>query len=318
MRTLKRKLLLIMLVIGHLLAYGQSALLKQQSEGVLLGVVQMEQHNIPESVSTYLQNQLLQIVTDNGWGVLDGNARFVITASIVPLTKDVIPGPPIQYAENVNITFYIVDNIDQKVFSSITIPIKVVESSEEKALLKAVRTIDTTSPKLLSFINIGKEKIVAYYESQYANIVAKAKSLTKQELYEEALFELCMIPECCVDAYAKASEIASGIYDEYVDDIGYQYLMKAKSIWAAEQNAIGAHKAGQYLASISIDASCYSQAESLYKEIKRSVAEDLDFEMEVRKEAVSIEKQKVAAWKEVGVAYGKGQQQQTTHITWLH
>ena len=318
MKAMRQIMTLMMLTILHFSVYGQSSSLDSKSEGILLGVAPIEQQNIPNTVCVYLKNKLQQVATDNGLGVLDGNTRFVITASIIPTTKDVVAGPPIQFAQNMDITFYIVDNMDKKVFSSVTMSAKAVEASEEKALIKAIRTINVTSSPITSFVNRGKEKIIAYYESQYPNIIAKAKSLAKQKLYGAALFELCMIPECCTEAYSKATIVAGDIYDKYVDYEGNQLLAKAKTVWMAEQSVVGAQKAGEYLSLISIDASCYSQVENLYKEIKTVVAEDLDFEIQVYKDVTNIEKQKVNAWKEVGIAYGKGQQQQTTNITWLH
>ena len=250
-------------------------------------------------------------------GTTDYNSRFVITASIIPVTKDIVPGPPRQFSESIDITFYIVDNIDQKIYSSATVSAKAVETSEEKALIKAIRSINVGSSKIAEFVNNGREKIIAHYESQCDNIIAKAKSLASQNMYEAAMFELNSIPSCCTEAYKKSSKVAEGIFDTYVDYWGNVCLSKARNLWMAEPNAQGAKKAGEYLCQILPYSKSYSNAEKLYQEIKNEVKEDLDFEIRVYDDIVDLESAKVNAWKEIGVAFGKGQQPVDTNVTWL-
>ena len=66
------------------------------------------------------------------------------------------------------------------------------------------------------------------------------------------------------------------------------------------------------------EASCYDDAVALYKEIKAKVLEDWKFEMKKYQDGVDLEKQRIKAWKEVGVAYGKNQKPTTTIINWLY
>ena len=87
--------------------------------------------------------------------------------------------------------------------------------------------------------------------------------------------------------------------------------------WAAEQNATGAQKAGEFLAEIYPDAKCYEDAMNLYKEIKGKVLDDWEFEMKQYQDGIDLEKQRINAMREVGVAFGKGQQPTTTNIGFL-
>ena len=86
---------------------------------------------------------------------------------------------------------------------------------------------------------------------------------------------------------------------------------------AASPNAIGAPQAGVYLAAIEPDAKCYSEAVALYNEIKTNVGEDWKFEFKYYDER-SLERERINAYKEVGVAFGKGQQPSTTVIGRLY
>lgn len=280
-------------------------------------VVAARQQNIPESVNTYIENKLNQVVSQYGLGSADYYDRFILTASIVPVTKDVVAGPPAQIAENVDVTFYIVDNVDRKIFSSTTVSTKAVDVSEEKLLNKAIRSIKVNTPQIQNFVNKGKTQIINYYNSQADRIISNAKLLAKQRNYEAAFFELSMIPEACGAAYDRAIAAAAVIYQEYVDYIGEINLAKAKAAWAAQQNMFGAAEAGEYLSKILPDAKCYGRAEDLYKEIKAKVLDDWHFEMSVYRDGVSLEKARIEAWKEVGVAYGRNQKADTYNITWL-
>lgn len=286
-------------------------------EYIPIAVVAARQQKVPETVNRYIEDKLHQIVSQNGLGTADYYGRFILTASIVPVTKDIIAGPPKQFSENIDVTFYIVDNIDKKIFASATITAKAVDASEEKVLNSAIRSIRVNSQQMIDFVNTGREKIVAFYSSQADVIIAKANALAKERKYEAAFYELSAIPEACGLAYDRAIAAAASIYQDYVDYVGELNLAKAKSVWAANQNASGAAEAGEFLCKILPDAKCYDRAEVLYKDIKSKVLDDWKFEMSVYKDGVSIENARIEAWKQIGVAYGKNQQQETTNVTWL-
>lgn len=287
------------------------------SSTIPLTVVAAKQQHLPETVVGYLNDKLMQVISRNGLGTADYNSRFAITASVVPVTKDIIQGPPKQIAESLDLTFYIVDNVDHKIFSSVTAAVKAVEASEEKVLIKAIRSVDAGSQKISAFVNMGRDRIIAYYDSQCDNIIAKAEAMASRHQYEAALFELYMVPECCPSAFAKCSNVAEKIYSSYVDYWGEVCLAKAKALWTAEQNAEGARKAGEYLCQILPESRSYSKAEKLYQEMANKVKADIDFEMRKYDDSVDVEKARINAWKEVGIAYGKGQQPVDTNITWL-
>ena len=304
----------LMLLVSSLYAQSNDA---PVSSNIPITVVGSAQENVPEGTNTFIENKLQQIISQNGFGSTDYYSRFVITASFVPVSKDIIAGPPKQFAENLDVTFYIVDNIDQKIFSSTTISAQAVDGSEEKVLNKAIRSINVKSPQMTSFINEGKEKIINYYLSQADRIIATAQSLTRQRNYEAAFYELSAIPQACGAAYDKAMAAGDVIFQEYVDYMCDVNLAKARSAWMAEQNSYGAYEAGEYLSQILPDAKCYGSAETLYKEIKAKMLDDWKFEMKKYNDQVSLEQARIDAWRQVGVEYGKNQKSNTYNVTWL-
>jgi hypothetical protein len=93
--------------------------------------------------------------------------------------------------------------------------------------------------------------------------------------------------------------------------------MKAQTVWAAAPNPDGARKAGVFLTKIYPEASCYGEAAKLLEEMRNRVSEEWNLELRRYGDSVSLEKQRIDAWREVGSAFGKGQQPSTTNLMWL-
>ena len=56
----------------------------------------------------------------------------------------------------------------------------------------------------------------------------------------------------------------------------------------------------------------------LYKDIKAKMKDDWNFEMrEKYKDDIALRKQAIEAARAVGVAFGEGQQPQTTNLMWM-
>lgn len=206
--------------------------------------------------------------------------------------------------------------IDQKIFATASLNAKGVGTNETKAYIDAVKHINANSKQFKELAETGKAKIIAYYEAQCDNIIKKAQSLAKQKNYEAALYELTVIPDVC-SCYDRALEATAEIYQQYIDYLCDVNLAKARTAWAAEQNADGAKKAGDYLANIYPDAKCYKEGMDLYREIKGKVLDDWKFEMKIYQDGVDLERERIRAWRDVGVAYGNHQQPISNYVNWL-
>ena len=289
----------------------------QASSRIALSIVLPEQANaLPNGAETYLVNKLKQAATMNGLAAEEGYSRFFMTAVITPLTRDIVAGPPQQIAQNLEITLYIADAFDQKIFATTSVNAKGVGTNETKAYNDAVKHINPNSKQFKEFAETGKAKIIAYYEAQCDNIIKKAQSMAKQKNYEAAIYELTAIPDVC-KCYDRALEATAEIYQQYIDYLCDVNLANARMAWAAEQNSEGAKKAGEYLAYIYPDAKCYKEGMDLYREIKGKVLDDWKFEMKIYQDGVDLEKERIKAWRDVGVAYGNHQQPISNYVNWL-
>ena len=241
---------------------------------------------------------------------------FIFTVVANPLEKEIVSGAPTQIIQNLEFTFYIVDANRKVVFATYSTASKGVGQSEAKSYIDAMKRVNIKSPAVASFIDQGKKKIIAYYDAEAKNIFAKARALANQKHFDEALYLLCGFPTECSE-YTASIEVGNEIYQSYVDYQAQLLLGQARAAWAAKQNSEGAAEAGQYLAAILPEASCYADALALYEEMKAKVREDWEWEMKKYQDGVDLEKMRIQAWQAVGVAYGENQQQTTTNLAWL-
>jgi len=294
-----------------------ATMLAQNTDNLALAVyVEDMAEPFPASAKVQLTNKLNQLLTQNGVASSNYFGQFFITAFAVPQTKDVIPGPPMQYAETMEFTFYIADYSNQLVFATTSVKAKGVGTTDAKSYMDALKHINLQSSALKNFITEGKNKIIAYYEAEAPRILADARVKAGMKQYEEAIYLCTTIPAQC-SAYSQAQALQLEVYQMYIDEMCRVNLQKAKAVWASEQNAYGAEQAGEYLSQILPDASCYADAEVLYKEIKAKVLDDWKFEMKQYQDQIDLEKERIKASRDVGVAYGNHQQPTTTNIGFL-
>ena len=270
----------------------------------------------PEGAKAMIENKLTQLLTRNGIAGLDYLGQFVLTVRTTPLDKDVIPGPPAKISEKMEMNLYIVDAYAKTIFSSTSMTVKGIGENDNRCYLNAISHMPLQSPQLSQFINDGKAKIIEYYNHEGEAIIKKAQYLAKQKKFDEALYWVSLIPQQG-QHYDAAMAAGQQIYQQYIDDVCNQNLAQARSAWAAEQNSEGAYAAGAYLANILPDAGCYDEAMSLYQEIKGKVLDDWKFEMKKYQDSVDLERQRIDAMRQIGVAYGEHQPSKEVNIDFI-
>ncbi len=266
---------------------------------------------MPAAAKNILKNKLDQVATQSGAGGGSANPRFVITANITVLTKDITATAPPMTALTLDIMFFVGDAQTMTKYASASIQAKGVGANETKAYIEALKTVKAAAPELKVMVETGKKKIVEYYNSQCDFILKKAESLAAQNQYGAAIFELSSVPDVCKECYSQAMDAVTPIYKKYRDQVCAQKLNEAKTAWAGAQNAEGAAKASTILKDIDPEAACVPDVNTFVSEVKAKVLElekrDWDFAMKVFDTSVDIEKQRIEAAREVGVEFGKNQ-----------
>lgn len=284
-----------------------------------LSIVRVPQTEaVPAAAENYMVTKLQNIMTSDGISVDESSNQFFIAGRFTHIMEDVIPGPPSQMALHTTLTLYIGDIQSETVYATTILDLRGVGTSSERAYINSMRLLNGQNKTIAAFISSAKKKIISYFDSNFPQILAQADRAAAQHNYDEALWKLSMIPECS-KGYKQASETSLKMFQSYIDQQGTALLARANAIWSSGHDAEAASDAFGYLVQIDPDTSAYPQALALATEIKSSVKSDRDFELRQKyNDAIDIEKRRIEAAREVGVAYGKGQQQHTTNLMWLH
>ena len=277
---------------------------------------------IPLEAKNQLEIKLKQIASKYGMAGTAANPRFIITASVSITTKDIIAGPPQMIAQNMEITLFVGDAIENKVFANTIITSKGVGTNENKAFIDAIKQINIQSKDLKTFLEEAKTKIVSYYATQCDIIINKAVALKGQEAYDEALYNLALVPDICKDCYFKCLNEMSIVYDLKINSEGKKLLDKAITTWAANPNQEGANEATEFIKQINPKAKCIPDASKLLKSINSKLIADekerlrKEEEYEKRQQIIDaenakqqaiLEKERINAYRQIAVEYAKNQ-----------
>ncbi len=272
-----------------------------------------------EEVKKQLTNKMNQVLTKNGLAGTKNN-RFIITANAVILDEDIITTTTTMYQYQLEVTFYVGDGIDGKLFSSASFNIKGVGETKADAYTKAIKNIKTTDSKFATMIDEGKNRIVEYYNSKCDFIIQEAHTCADKQEFDKAIYKLTGVPDVCKDCYDRCMAEVKGIFQKKIDLEGEKLLAEARSVWAAGQDLASADRAGEILAMINPSSKSYAAATKLSNEIAARVKaldqREWDHMLKQEQNEYELEKAAIKAARDIGVAYGEGQQPTTYNVVW--
>ena len=272
---MKKKLILsVVLGLCFSAAFAQNNLGKADDIGrIVLNPCVVSNATIPQYAEKALTNKLQQVAAKNGVG---GNAiepRFVITANLIELTKDITPTAPPMIALTLSPTIYIGDAVTGTLYSSCEIEsVKGVGNTETKAYLNAIKNISVNHPAVVRCINEGKEKIIEYYNSQIDFLIAEAESLAQSQQFDEAMVKLAAVPDICKDAYMKAVGKIGEIYQQKIDLAGDVLYNEAYAQWNTAKTQESAEKVVELLAQINPLSAAAAKGRKLVKSVEAHYA----------------------------------------------
>jgi len=257
---------------------------------------------LPAEAKSLLTTKISQITSNNGMGGSQVNPRFIITANVNVGTKDIIAGPPQMIAQNLDVTLFIGDAVTNTIFSNTTLNLKGVGTNENKAFIDALKTINPKNKEVLAFLEEGKTKIIDYYGTNCDFIIKDAQTLVKQEKYDEAIYQLSLVPDVCQDCYFKCLDTLTSIYQKKIDADCNVKFNEAKVTWTAAQNPDGAEKAGDILSTINPMATCQLDVSAFIKSIDAKLKADekarWEFKMKQYADKIAAQKEQVRIAKE--------------------
>ena len=272
---------------------------------------------LPDEATSVLENALVRMC-DNAHLMTDLNvSQFILTARMNVLNKEIIPSAPTKVMYNIGVTFYIADVYTQTKFGSAYLELKGVGNNETKALIDATKRINVQNAKISALVEKGKAKMLDYYNNHYKEVLAQAERKAGLQEYEAAI-TLCMAVPACSKGGDAAQKAGLKYYEKYRDLVCQRQLTQARALWAATQDRSTAEQVAALLADIDPESTSYKGALELIDQIKQQVRLDIDLEKRQQYEdAVDLEKRRIDAMREVGVAYGKNQKPTTTNLAWL-
>ena len=305
-------------IICYIFFLGSLSIVSQNTineDGISLEAYIPEQiETIPAYAKNLLKSKLNQIITKNGIGSGDYESRFIITPNVNVISKNITATAPPMVTLSLEITLYVGDGIEGKLFSSTSIELKGVGTNENKAYISAIKKIESNNPMFQNMLTKSKKRIIEYYNSNCSLITKKANALIAQNKYQEALSALSSVPEVSTCFNMIKNKINS-VYIKAINIECTRKLNEASSIWAANQDLNAANDAGAILATIEPEATCFSKIKALYQNIAERVKakELLDRDWQYKLKELNVEKSRIQAARDIGVAYGLNQPRYYTY-----
>ena len=189
------------------------------------------QKDISENVVNALDLKLKQIMNRNSAAAADAYNVFAIDPSI-ELTDIVSTEGMVQNVSVAkgNLTLIAKNKIDGAMYYTMTIPVKGdAFGNNEKALLKMISNIKVTDPAFTRFIRISRQKIEEYYDANCSVILQKAKSLSDQGKYKEAMSYLSAISPS-LPCYQQSSELEKEISANIPVEVPHDTVVVEKEV----------------------------------------------------------------------------------------
>lgn len=293
------------LTLGLLAALVSGRAMAQGCEMPLSVIVPQQTEAIDAIATSQLSNKLLRIASQTG--VAGGSASpFALTAKIDVLGKEILSGSPTMWVYRLGVNLYIVDTADGKIFSATAVEVSCAGASQTKAMINGIGRIGVGNPEIKAFVEQGKAKMLTWYDQNYQQVIKRARSLATLRKFDEALFWLMSMPECCKGYDAAMAEM-SIVYKQFVDRKCEENLAQAQAAWMTGFTRENAAVASVFLSEIYPDAACYQSAVDLVREIKQHMGEEWKFELRRWDDRVDIELQRAAYARDIAVAYAENQ-----------
>ncbi len=257
---------------------------------------------LPDAARNMLGNKLNQIISQNGFGGDEGQ-RFIITANIVVASKDMLSTAPPMTALVLDVNLYIGDGYEGTKFASTILSVKGVGENEAKAYINAFKNISLDNPKLQAFVEKGKEKIIAYYNTHCDVIIKQAQTLANTGRMEEAIYNLTSVPQACTNCYIRSMAQVTPIYKKQIEKDCSVKLAQAKTVFTANQDVNGTNAAGDILQQIDPSAICYKEVKVFVAQMGKRVKEIDNREWSFKLQEQKNERSIISAARDVAVAY---------------
>ncbi len=172
-----------------------------------------------------------RMLLSNGYGDNGYVERFVLTAKVDITSKDTVPSTPARVSEKMEVTFFVGDVIENKLYASCTLSLQGIGTNENKAMISAFSKLNPNHKDFGEMLEKAKSKIIDFYTNHCAEEISKARTMASIGNYDEAISRMMAVPNVCGDCYAQCQSTATSLYQQKIDAKGLQQLNKAHNVW---------------------------------------------------------------------------------------
>jgi hypothetical protein len=257
------------------------------------------------SVFAYSSKLFQQFLAEKGIAASGYNNGLVIEPNIIINSNEIVEGG----MQNINVTkitlqLLIKQDQTQKIFASLSKELKGTGKTTDLAINNAINSLSANDSSISNFIEKSKSKINQYYEQNCSSIINKANSLEKAGQYEEALAIIMSVPES-VSCYNLAQNKALETYKNYQKKNCNIIIKQAQASIAEKKYSF----ALESLTQIDSTSPCEAESNALIKSVENKISaeekKELDILMKLHNDAVSLEKTRINAIKDIAAAYYK-------------
>lgn len=264
---------------------------------------------IPTEAANLLLNRMQKAIAADGFGDNDGLDRFAVVAKCDVLSKDIAPTTPPRVSQKLELSFIVVDIIENKIYESCEMTVSGIGTNETKAFGTAFQKVSPQNKDFKEMLSMAKTKIVDYYTNSCPAVMTTANTLAHNGEYDKAIFSLMSVPNVCADCFNQCQALASTIYQQKIDDQCSRLLEQAKSKWAASMTGTTAKEVAEIISQIDPRSTNFSQVESFRNSVSAKLAADAqrqwEFEMKKYDDNQQFKRSIVDACREVGVTFAK-------------
>lgn len=204
---------------------------------------------------------------------------------------------------SIDLGLYVKSISDGRIYSSFSKTLIGIGPNQRSALNNALNDINPLDKEFSIFFTQTSEKIISYFEAKCEAIISKADDLAKMGKYDEALALLMSIPNVSANCYKEVKRKSIEVYKLYLNKTCQTQLLLANGLYTNRN----INEAIKTICKIDPTTDCFQDAKTFLTKIENDLnakeKEEYNQSLKLYQDELELEKLKLAAIKEIAIAY---------------
>lgn len=271
--------------------------------------VSNDPETIPAEAASLLKGRMQRAIASNGFADNQATGRFALVAKCDVLEKDIAATTPPRISQKLELSFAVVDLIENKIYGGCEMTVSGIGTNETKAFSTAFQKVSAQNQLIKTLLTDAKEKILDYYTNSCSQIQTEARTFASTGQFDKAIFSLMSVPAVCSDCYTSCQKLAIDIYQQKIDAECNSLLEQAKGKWAASKSENTAIEIAEILCRINPNAAGYPAVVEFRDSVSAKLAADAkrqwEFQMKKYEDNQQFKRSIVDACRSVGETFAK-------------